>query len=745
MRPALSRSWIALMLALTALTGCSLRLNEPEPEPRSFPVEAKKQGCLHEAPAILERFFAGTASEPEIQSFWDCASSSIELFLAHTGGKHKDSYTPEELSSFLVKYFLDGKTPPPSLVDQAMRLKKGLIGGRADRITRGEFQRTLGLLKLFREQSLAIRTILPLDIDSILTRAKSEPEFERTLRTFERSMFEIGRGLEGTLGVYSLGDMNSLLAELDSYFGAGQFGWLKASRKLAELVGPAKAIFIAPPATELVRRDWPRFFYLVPRYYGLFLRAKFYFQTPKDYQQGTGLVQITRLVNDALSLLGKSLGNRPTGRIEQAELDGFLKSLEIVGLLPIERLRAEKILALVTEKFFPDPEAKSGVSIANLASLRETYDYLAEGLRALEGLYRTALGDGFLTRSLTEKEALRHSEEDLLAFTARKDLLARRAVRDLRKNVAEVHTVFPGAESIVRVSKAAAQPHSYQHLRRVHYLRAANHVLLRAYSNGKRTMNAAEVAELLRDLDPLLAFFNASGEVLAQSAPARLFEASMFLPNSDGDEELTIPEALEFETLLLSTWDMEPKVHGETAAKCSARPGSDGFVGIEAGCYRVEFAAHIGSHWSHAPELATAVEQLGIVERVRLLEDMDAFVRKGREREPYSTLDTKAMLLVAYYIEYLYARFDLNRDDVLDEIEARDAYPVFQPFLSRKARKLGFQKPDEHYKIFTFILSHRKIPRAITEKLEFLMWDKDGEFQVRRLEIAAIFSALLGL
>jgi hypothetical protein len=171
---------------------------------------------------------------------------------------------------------------------------------------------------------------------------------------------------------------------------------------------------------------------------------------------------------------------------------------------------------------------------------------------------------------------------------------------------------------------------------------------------------------------------------------------------------------------LLSTWEKEASASADIGSGCVLIEGQDGKLGIEPNCFRKRFATSLFLYWEHAPGLSKTFMKLSLEERITTLEKMDYFLRKGRENEPYSTLDVKAFLLIAYYIEYLYARFDQNADDLLDENEARTAYPVFQPFLSKKATELDFKKPEEHYKIYTYILSRRKLPTTLGEKLDFL-------------------------
>ena len=126
---------------------------------------------------------------------------------------------------------------------------------------------------------------------------------------------------------------------------------------------------------------------------------------------------------------------------------------------------------------------------------------------------------------------------------------------------------------------------------------------------------------------------------------------------------------------------------------------------------------------------------------------MQSFLRKGKSANAeYTKGDTQAFILLPYYVEMLFSRFDRDGNGEIDNDEANRAYPVFRPFLSKKATEKGLNKPEDHYAVFNFLLAYRELPTE--DKWEFairryLLGPK--KFSVNRSQVVEIFAKLLSL
>ncbi len=326
------------------------------------------------------------------------------------------------------------------------------------------------------------------------------------------------------------------------------------------------------------------------------------------------------------------------------------------------------------------------------------------------------------------------------SFTVFNNEATKVALIDLRSSVEKINISFDPRARIAVVQANGALPLSRFHMQRMHYLRTLNKILLRAYGDSTReVISPKQIMGMLADLQPVFRLLKVDSSSFRKAAPARLFEASLFLPSSDGELSLKMSEAIELESLFLSVIERAPAAHKLLTRACRAGES------ISTDCYREAFSSRMTDTWSNVPGLARAMSALPEQERIEQLTQLDGFLRKGKTNKPYVVDDTKSLLLMGYYIDLLFFRFDVNHDGQIDEQEARPAFPLFRPFIAKKAEALGRKDPAEHFKIFTYILAHRKVPESFWDKLGFLGWKDDNAFSIDRPGTLDVLSTLLAM
>ncbi|MGZ6468890.1 MAG: hypothetical protein ACXWQJ_16440, partial [Bdellovibrionota bacterium] len=254
-----------------------------------------------------------------------------------------------------------------------------------------------------------------------------------------------------------------------------------------------------------------------------------------------------------------------------------------------------------------------------------------------------------------------------------------------------------------------------------------------------------DIFPILRD--PSLALADADTQ---ESFPKRLFEASLFLPSSDGDQGLTMNEAIEFESLLISTVFYANTVHAKMAELCSVPLATTKLQKIPAPCLRKNWLKSAASIWASIPGMATYFTQLSEREQEAFFARLEAFLRKGRTKDEFTIADTRSFVLLPYYVELLFARFDSDHDGLLENDEAEKAYPVFHPFLAEKAAQKGKTDPKDHHAIYMYLLANRELPDASNwgSALDYF-WHRyiagDKVFKADRGQVVEIFEKLLTL
>lgn len=741
---------IALLLAL-ALTGCSLRLNDETAAP-AMKVSAGAEGCLAGAGETLNKYFEGKIEEKELEGFWVCLEKALQMFTENTKGKNEQEFTSGELSGFLSKYFLKGRVIPEGFLRETMHLKQGMLGGSASSLTKTELRQTLALVKALHKVSVRLRPHMPITVSSLLARKASADQFELTLKDLQEGLAEVGVALKDYQGAYHFDRLSSLLTETKSFLyptDAENKTWLDAGLRWSLALRPAKAIFISPPQDEIRQTDWSKIYYLAPRYYGLYLRAQFYALAEGKYSSGDGLVRLEGFFDDTLKLLELVLNHRPDGTVSEAELDDFLKALHQSGMLPCRLETAQALLRALFGRVLGEGHQKYSLSVATLARLRENLAFGTEGLRGLEAFYQQRLGADALTKSLPRQEVAAMNVDTLLATTVHKNALSKEALKAVAAAATDVRTSFPNASLTVFVPAGEeATTVSFAHLAKTHLFGTLNRLLLKAYGDaGASSLTEAQVTQVVDDIFPFLVDLHVVNESTRASVAPRLFEASLFLYASDGDKGLTLSEATEFQSLLLSTILRAKKMHADIAASCSgAKVNEAGQQAIPAECYRTKFLEKQKSYWAYIPGLSDYLDRLPRRNQEELFKRLEKFLRKGKEGQPFLPNDSQAFVLMPYYVELLFSRFDKDRNGFLTNAEADAAYSVFRPFLAVKATEKGLTSDDDHRALYSFLLAYQELPQNMKGTWLWRRYVTGAKnFRVDRGQVIQIFEKLLSI
>ena len=523
--------------------------------------------------------------------------------------------------------------------------------------------------------------------------------------------------------------------------------WTSTMLKVSEVIRPAKVIFVSPPRDEIAAADWPKI-YRLARYYASYLRAQFYLGSALRSFSLQGLDRIERFFADFVAIFDFVLDQHDDKAISSAEIDDFLRTLHAQGMLACKPDTAKAFLKAAFGKLLGGPAASNEFSISkeSLNRFKENLRFALEGFHAIAGLYRLEQGKPGL---LSAGEVLNAPTEGLLRATRKQSRLSLEAVEALKRTPREVRTVFAGDSFTVHIPRGFEQPPlSHLHLLKVHGLRSLNRLLFQAYGTpGKEELSEEQLGRFLDDIFPILKELGLADDGLRESIVKRLFEASLFLYSSDGDKSLTMAEAIELEALVLSTVMHSPRVHKEIADACRVPWPQGSKRPVPAACYQAQFLAGAKRHWDYIPGLAGFFAAKPEEEKNTLFASMATFLRKGKaENEDYSVADSQAFTLLPYYIELLFSRFDTNRDGLLNNEEADLAYPVFQPFLAKKAGEKGIHDPKTHKAIFNFLLAYRQLPDD--DKIGFVLRRYllgAKSFEVDRGHVLDIFSKLLSL
>ncbi|MCO5143455.1 MAG: hypothetical protein M9962_10240 [Oligoflexia bacterium] len=732
-------------------SSCSLKLNE-QVNKKEIAVNPAKEGCLSKTGETLDKFTNGQIKEDELNTYWLCLEKAVVMFTHNTKGKEDGYYSPDEFSQFLTKYFLKGKTIPRTLVKEVMAIKVGFFGGSEEKISKEEFQKIIELLAILKSGTNKLLPYMPLLPRHIVSGRFTAEQFEDALIQFQLTMQKIGSLFESGKGSYKVARLVTLATEIESflYDGPKPDSWTTSLKRWGDSLPTAKELLISHNSEEITPDDWQRIFSLAPRYYGLVLRSKYYFSAGIAHSHGQGLSNLEKLFDEFYLLLEYAVKSHKNETIQSIEIDKVLEAFHKNQMLPTDLSTAKDFLGLVFGKLLNDNHKKEySITLATIQNLKTNALYASEGLRALQFIFKYHANENdFLDLSLDSKQITALPEETLLDATKEKSEISKLAVKSIAESANLTKIVFPAKSKTIYIPEDGVSPKfSYAHLSRVHLLRSLNRVLFKAYAKDINILNDEEIATIVKDVLPIVTELGLDKEKLEKDISKRLMEASLFLPASDGKKSLTATEAIELEALLLSTLQHGAAVHSDILAKCNSNPKADTSIStIEPNCYRKIFRSAISRYWWHVPGLAKHFLAKNDREREAYFNDLESFLRKDRTNERFTKGDSNAFVLLPYYIELLYLRFDRNKDGLLDNEEADAAFEIFQPLIAEKSLSQGITAKEDHHAIYMFLLAKQELPQ--NAKLAYF-WRRyiagPQNFKVDRTQVTKIFQKILSL
>lgn len=798
---------IALLLAASFFSGCTLRVNEPAPEPLSIHLNSSvNNGCLSEAPLVLQKFFQGEASEKETAGLWDCLIRSFELFRENTRGSQGNDYLATELASFIEYYFLN-KDPnnisrriSPSLLSELMLLKTVVLGGSTERVTAQELKATVEIFKILRTETVRLRPYMPLTYESLKTR--SPEEFEQALGVFESATQSIARTFERNVRSYSLKNLEKTLEELDKLLGGEDIAtteWLRTAKRYMKLFRAAKSVLIAPPADEISVNDWKHVLYIVPRYYTTLLRGIRFFQQEKDFTQGPGLDRLTDLFVLAHQLITRTVSYHPGRLLTFDEIDLLLTEFENLEILPLPAGHIKDAFKAAFRKMLADPPVgqgespeQRGITLFHMRILEEQFFLWSEAQYYLQELYRTKAG-GFTGPGLSADEITRVPLEEALSWTRFKSEVSAEAITSLKELPATLRPLFPEESPVMLLTGRASPTHSFHNISHMNWMRAVTRLVIRGYaldpqrSQNMTGINKDEITSFYRDLYPLAVELGLLARSSSLNAAAQRFlEADLFSFSGNGDDLLSPYEGIELLSLAVSTVKKGKETHKQIIAVCgSAGEDADGVATAPLACFRNEFLTNIGKYLSHTRNFAAFIaglpnrleaepserslpqeimsllanpadalakeeekELASLSPRQRVVRYFEKIIRgyQPKDNRPVELTHTQSYTLMSYYVEALFEKFDIDGSGTINPDEAARAYPTFQAFLTREALKQGVRNPNDVEVLFHFIMDFGKIPESKWEKAVFLyrkLFHRRPWYETDRAKILRIFSALL--
>jgi|GEM_PF-1170436 len=343
---------LALILAST---GCGLKIGDSQPaaSPINTGLGGSTGTCMADTAPAWGKFIDGTAQPSQMSDLWNCYASSIDAFQKYTHGRYEDRFTSRELANFVEKWFVH-KPISDTLITEVFRIKRMLVGGDANYISRTEMTNLISVIGSLKQISIEI---LPyMRVYSLNWKVGGYSTVDQDVQYFEAANLEIQKAardlatlIEKNGQSYPLDSSITLLTEIQNLMG-NSWSWIATIQNAMPLVQKLKQTLSGGDGNVVAPTEWRQFSLLGSRGYIQYLRYHYFIQDFNAGGAGPQLIYLMNSIGDLFSYLGDMVDGKPDKVLTRQELleicqslTSFFPDLNITDDLLIEVMKVKVV------------------------------------------------------------------------------------------------------------------------------------------------------------------------------------------------------------------------------------------------------------------------------------------------------------------------------------------------------------------------------------------------------------------
>ncbi len=694
--------------------------------------------CLDNLGPLANQFMDGTVSAAQWGATWDCVDDTINLFGKFVKGSDTAGYLPDDLRFLMQRFLFSRGTVTPRFVDGALSMKATLFGGTEKRLTNVELASFRALARFLKTETTAL---IP-----HLHNRKANPTTDN-LRALSTAIETFGAHLADYLNT----DVNQKLT-ID-----------QAVEFTTEL---SKIAFTTDPATV---EGWTR---LAQEIKTLLVRGA---ADGVDGADWTKMIKYGAKVGGAMVAYFDAPDGDPNFQIEmidkiQTVLNGSIADWG--GELPFSQI--EKIIDRAPNSILPQLADDFRIGTKALFHERvETVDgvqthYRAAAAKILQTRSDTGLDVATIERLLTNYRIgmranahlaaiFANTKEDLLP--ADFEVLARAYMANLdsvgKNDVARLITIanrYPGLHpaSTPEILFLDQSRHSRNNLNRMSWYEIASAFLLSSYGTSSDAYGKSATVDdlnlLIADLKLFLFSIHMDHPLKTGIGAKRFREANLFMPNGNGDDQMSLPETSVYLAFIFSASRQNSRImtaslEGGTPCPIKGWNVPLKLPAYDVQCFRDRFAANFKDLFINMPLLRDEVTMMSPAERATWNQTLEyASKTTGYNEDPVTGFDVSSYSGLPHFAESVMLRFDTNHDGALDRSETlNNVFPIFKRELGTLS---GIKIDFLNKAVLLYLMQKGQQPKILdligwALGLEFL-----NDFQARRIRIYQVFAAL---
>jgi hypothetical protein len=763
----------SILFSSLFLLSCSLKINE---KPRaSQKVVSDKMTCVQGLGVSFKKYLASKLTNSEIDNWTDCLIEAIENFEKFTVGEVKDRYSAKEIVKSVSDVVYSGDVISSSQTDDIMEIKKLIIGGSKEWITRSELTEVKSILRVLSQSAKEINPYLKfLLFPEEFT--PDEVKIDQTIRVFKQQIQILKTQIR----------VNNEFIEF---------------KKVREIILNYK------PAIRSESEDVSNFIALLNSAYNLLLakdieNTRLHNKHLFDYASDLlSWYQVRLLYKNSVEKIHILEGERPEvighyfelvirnldklylqheklGHIDFLYFDRLIESLDKNNLIPkpFSMSSIKSILRPLVNKVFigtsnnySSKKKHPGISFETIRTLEREFNNWFEVQTFLVKYFRS-FSSGKDLRYLTFSVGGRQWEDFFKRIPTLKPHF------QIIKNVwmSSKLKYKWGDPRVVIASNSKSKKYMNNQVNLYQFS------LLNMFSTGVRLLastyssdtyrklnyvglNEKEIEQFVHDFRSVLIELNILPPDAKKVGKKMFTEANLFTLSSNGVQEplhknieknlVNFTEGIELVAMLYSSSVINKEIYKNFISQCSIGP-KDIFEKdmVTTHCFWKNIVKYFSPQFYNIPEVQRFLFGLenNFDKKIReenwnlFEESIDKLIRYDWESDQWTGfihLGKTVMLL--HYIQSTLVKFDTDEDGILNGNESMAAFPHFRGLLKKMAIERCKNLNEEELKlVFSFIIKHAKVPKGSIEDVWDYFWEDEVD-KVDHLHLLKIFRQIL--
>ncbi|MFM6927633.1 MAG: hypothetical protein ACKOX6_04175 [Bdellovibrio sp.] len=718
---------IAAVLGL-ASTGCSDFMNGQKAPKEEIKFSNDRLACLKDVPRTLKKFTVGTAKEAEIRDGFDCLRDGLTYFQKKTYGAQGNAYTMDEMRRFFSKYFLKENVVTPEFAQELMKIKKALLGGSVQTLTKEEITRLVDVLAITRDEAVKLSPHVQVLLNQL---PNKKSDFERVSSAVEQVRSSFQRLLERTelsKSEYSLDDAKAAFSGFSDFIkGTEPFAPYEQYSKVIPIVESVKNVLMGREAQIVTLRQWKDSLDTLVDLYGLALKYHYVIHN-FDVSSESKVREVSQFIGQGLDLIEHCHQMKTKGLIPLEDLDSLIETaMPVLKLdireMSIKRLYRAGILRLLDAHRNGDSRGILGLDKGHLASLRREFNVWRLNQNFIDAVSAESRGQAMTQESLLKSYREMGNGNSLqkgFSNDPYEQTALQNAWIDLGEQLkAPVLLTYNKHGRMFEVDAHITLPTSWKSLTKSNLMRAMSRGLMLAY--GDNQAGVLSEARLSRkglitwyeDFTDLMTDLKAFDPRTGNTGGRSFLEANFFTFSGNGDDSMDIRETYEFVSVLFSAGlSSASDIQTDIESSGCAVNVKDIFGNryLNENCFQARLRKGFGGYFDNLPNMASYVARMNDTQWNDFYNSLkSASLAPDQRPHLIETANVRTMVTIVHYVEAIMVVYDRDRNQTLSLDEVYAATPRFMAFL----QGLGKSSSDTLLKQgFAYLVFYGRIPGA---------------------------------